>query len=61
MRYASLVATLAWPLALTGFFFAPKPDPGPSRSFDSAPASTYVWDCHVDPGITAVLTQQLRR
>jgi hypothetical protein len=57
MRRATLLATFALPLALAGFFALPRPGIGPSVTFDARPATTYVWDCHVDPGITASLAQ----
>jgi len=57
MRRATLLATFALPLALAGFFAMPRPGPGPSATFDDHAATTYVWGCHVDPGITAALSQ----
>jgi hypothetical protein len=56
-----LLATFALPLALAGFFALPRPGSGPSPTFDDRAASAYVWDCHVDPGTTAALRQQLSR
>jgi hypothetical protein len=57
VRRATLLATFALPLALASFFALPRPDPSPSADFDDRPASAYVWDCHVDPSITAALSQ----
>lgn len=57
MKRATLLATFTLPLALAGFFALPRPGSGPSVTFDNRPASVYVWDCHVDPGITAALSQ----
>jgi len=57
VKRATLLATFALPLALAGFFALPRPGASQSATFDARPATTYVWDCHVDPGITAALSQ----